>query len=377
MAFNLPELQRYIVPDVRPTGKELGRGAYGTVEEVDIPGATCAAKKLHNELLQLGSRGGVQRLTDRFVEECHLMSSLRHPHIVQFLGVSFLPGSQLPALLMEKLLCSLDDLLEKNVQIPLPVKTSILSDVTKGLVYLHERNPPIIHRDLTAKNVLLNSAMVAKISDLGVARIIDIQPGRLEATLTRAPGTAVYMPPEVMDLNPTYDTRLDIFSFGNLSMYTLTQVFPELTAPTYFGPNGKLVARTEVERRMKYILQLRQKFGHEHPLVQMTEQCLHNNPEARPPIQELQRKLKEARATVPDQYGLMTKLEMIQLLGRQMEEKGEQADKIQSQEKKIQALEEKVEMRVQVSLWMSGQEIILVKGYPTNVQLFTCLLIQS
>ena len=52
----------------------------------------------------------------------------------------------------------------------------MLADVSKGLVYLHNRSSPIIHRDLSATNILLNSAMVAKISDLGNSRIIDQLP---------------------------------------------------------------------------------------------------------------------------------------------------------------------------------------------------------
>ena len=123
------------------------------------------------------------------------MSDLRHPHLVQFLGVCFLPNSTLPMLVMERLLTSLDELLEHNPNIPLSLKRSILADVARGLVYLHSHSPPVIHRDLSAKNVLLNSAMVAKISDLGNACIVDFQPGQLVRTLSRIPRTMVYMPP--------------------------------------------------------------------------------------------------------------------------------------------------------------------------------------
>ena len=161
-----------------------------------IPGATCAAKKIHDTLLDTDSEDDIKNISDKFVHECQLMSSLRHPHIVQFLGVCFLPGSRLPALLMERLMMSLGDLLDNNPNISLTIKHSVLHDIASGLAYLHSHAPTIIHRDLTAKNVLLNSAMVAKLADLGVARIVEIQPGQLAATMTQAPGTAVYMPPE-------------------------------------------------------------------------------------------------------------------------------------------------------------------------------------
>jgi len=98
---DIPELQQFVVANVQPTGRQLGTGAYGSVEEVKIPGATCAAKRIHEILLRMGSVDAVRNITDKFVQECRLMSSLYHPHIVQFLGVCFLPGTQLPALVME------------------------------------------------------------------------------------------------------------------------------------------------------------------------------------------------------------------------------------------------------------------------------------
>ena len=55
-----PELDPYIISNVVPTGRELGRGAYGSVEEVEIPGGVCAAKKLHDQLVQFGSELQVQ-----------------------------------------------------------------------------------------------------------------------------------------------------------------------------------------------------------------------------------------------------------------------------------------------------------------------------
>ena len=149
---------------------------------------------------------------------------MRHPHVVQFLGLCFLEGSTLPVLVMERLDGSLDDLLESTPGLPLPLKQSLLVDVVRGLLYLHTRNPPVVHRDLSARNVLLTSSLVAKVSDLGNARIVNLQPGQLARTLTRLPGTMAYMPPEAFDQHSQYGPRLDIFSFGHLTLFTLTQV---------------------------------------------------------------------------------------------------------------------------------------------------------
>ncbi len=223
-------LRRFLLPNVRPTGRELGTGSYGTVEEVDVDGLVCAGKKIHDALVEAGN----PNISERYVDECQLMSDLRHPHLVQFLGICFLPPSRLPVLVMEKLHSSLDDLLTRHTRhppllpttdIPLGLKRSFFVDIARGLLFLHRHSPsPVIHRDLSAKNVLLNPSMVAKISDLGNSRIVDIQPGQLARTLSRVPGTPVYMPPEAFDNRSRYGPRLDLFSFGHLALYTLIQV---------------------------------------------------------------------------------------------------------------------------------------------------------
>ena len=206
MAENLlrdnPELRPFVLSNVRLTGTRIGAGAYGSVEEVTISGAVCAAKKIH-DIFQDRSEipaTEIQKASTQFVRECQLMSTLRHPHIVQFLGVCFFQGSRLPALVMERLLTSLHDLLDPETDpppppdapkpfFPLGLKCSILHNAASGLAYLHERSPPIIHRDLSARNVLVSSGMVGKIADLGVARIVPRM--RVAATMTKAPGAGI------------------------------------------------------------------------------------------------------------------------------------------------------------------------------------------
>ena len=180
-------------------------------------------KKIHTVLLD-GGNVGVQSITAKYIQECQLMSDLRHPNITQFLGVCLLPDCQLPVLVTEKLDGNLDDLLETIPDIPIVLKRSMLEDIARGLHYLHSHNPQIIHRDLTAKNVLLNSALVAKIGDLGNSRIVNIQPGQLAQTLSQNPGTLTYMPPEALTVEARYGPSLDIFSFGHLGLFVGLQV---------------------------------------------------------------------------------------------------------------------------------------------------------
>ena len=153
------------------------------------------------------------------------MSGLRHPNIALFIGVCFLPNSQLPVLVMERLEGNLDDLLETVPNIPLVLKRSILEDIARGLLYLHKHYPQIIHRDLTAKNILLSTSLVAKITDFGNSRLVNLQPGQLARTLSRLPGTLLYMPPEALEASSRYGPSLDIFSFGHLALFVALQVY--------------------------------------------------------------------------------------------------------------------------------------------------------
>ncbi len=79
---------------MRPTGRALGVGSYGSVDEVEVDGLICAGKKIHEVLLNAGA----EFIAQKYVEECQLMSDMRHPHIVQFLGLCFLEDSALPVL---------------------------------------------------------------------------------------------------------------------------------------------------------------------------------------------------------------------------------------------------------------------------------------
>ncbi len=193
--------------------------------QVEYCHALCAGKKIHKELVHEDNLG-LEQLLNKYRRECQLMADLRHPNIIQFLGLCFFPDDpSFPVLVMELMEMSLDSLLEVPLSLPISLKVSILTDVAKGLDYLHGRD--IIHRDLTARNVLLSPSFAAKITDFGNSRIVD--PWRQDPSLTNYPGTLVYMPPEAIDESHHYNFSLDVFSFGHLSLYLFTQVRNEKT----------------------------------------------------------------------------------------------------------------------------------------------------
>ena len=333
-----PQLRPFVLSNVTLTGIRIGAGAYGSVEEVRISGAICTAKKIHDVFQDISiPQDEIDKVSTRFVKECQLMSTLRHPNIVQFLGVCFFEGSPLPALVMERLLTDLHNLLDPLPStdtpkpfFPLSLKCSILHNVASGLAYLHDRTPPIIHRDLSARNILLTSGMVAKIADLGVARIVPHM--RAAATITTASGAGIYMPPEALEIIPEeeekehskYDISIDIFSFGVVALFTLSQTFPcNLLAPTYRNEQKQIMGRSELERRVKYMQMIYSQLREGHPLLQMIERCL-DFPEDRPGIREVLGLLEEARGEERDDEMEMNKLELIRALHTQSREQGEE-----------------------------------------------------
>ena len=180
----------------------------------------CAGKIIYDILIDIDG-SGVGNTVTKYTEECLLMSSLTHFNITQCLGVCRISKYRLPILVMEKLETNLHDFLENVPNISLQLKLSILTDVSNGLLYLHSHDPQVIHRDLTAKNVLLTRTLVAKITDFGNSRLLNLFP-QGNQHLTRNPGTPLYMPPEAA--NSGYGPRLDVFSFGHLALFVLLQV---------------------------------------------------------------------------------------------------------------------------------------------------------
>ena len=216
------------------TEEEYGRGSYAAVVGLDYRGLKCAGKKLHYVLVEEGVRETVYR----FEGECRLLAQMRHPNIVQFIGVYFEEESEIPILVMEFLQTTLARCIDTHGVLPEEVSYSILHDVALGLYHLHSQTPPIVHRDLSANNVLLTSNMTAKISDLGVAKILNMTPLQL-SRMTRAPGTLAYMPPEALSEEPRYDTRIDEFSYGVLMIHILCGRWPMPCEPVRVNPRNR------------------------------------------------------------------------------------------------------------------------------------------
>lgn len=270
----------------------LGHGSYGCVEVVLWHGKEYAAKRLRTGGINEQER---KRFYQQFRTEYNLLSSLSHNNIVAYVGLCFLSHSDqadVPLLMMDRMKIDLHKRLvdfSQDYSSPLTVKEKffILLGVTKGLHYLHTHNPPVIHRDLTARNVLLDENGTAKISDFGNSRILSVDQSFCIESVTCIPGTIVYSAPEALPVksNTRYSSKIDIFSFGHLTLFVFIDEYPyDLPHPVVISQDGERKALTEVERREKYMNKLKRKTDECHipHIFDITMKCLDNLPSNRP-----------------------------------------------------------------------------------------------
>ena len=155
----------------------LGIGSYGKVCKAECDGLLCAAKIIHETLFdptaqQLIAPQREHRLPmRRFEQECEFLSTIRHPNIVQYLGIYRNPDTGLPALLMELMDDSLTHFLESSPQpIPYHIQVNICHDITLALSFLHSNG--IVHRDLSSNNVPLSTISSLLLVELVMASLI-------------------------------------------------------------------------------------------------------------------------------------------------------------------------------------------------------------
>ena len=291
------QLKDLTLEAVIPQNKQLGRGAYGKVFTVNHVGLPCAAKEIHSLLLDGVSAEDKKAIKNAFIRECYHSSLIRHPNIVQFMGVYYTERSDLPIMVMELMDTSLTSFIENShSKIAMETKLSILHDVSLGLSHLHARRPAVVHRDLSSNNILLSGKgrFVAKISDLGMAKMIRADSKQTKSRLTTAPGTLHFMPPETLDEDdPVYGTPVDVFSFGGIALHLFSEEWPTPSGPKKRDPTtNELVALSEAQRRQRYLNTMTVEGA---ALKEMVMKCLDDDPDQRPPIQEVSQMIKSVK----------------------------------------------------------------------------------
>ena len=193
--------------DVHISQTLLGTGGWGYVAQGTFRGEGVAVKCLHREILSPQNEGRVRR-------EISIMAQVRHPNLLLLIGAVLTTEGVGPLIVTELLDRSLrsayqDGVLEERSKVP------ILRNVASALTYLHSHRTPIIHRDVSSANVLLEGVRLeaqwkAKLSDFGSANLSHLATTPFE-------GAAVYSAPEVSTEDRSRQTaKIDVYSFGVL-----------------------------------------------------------------------------------------------------------------------------------------------------------------
>lgn len=151
-------------------GRSLGSGKFGLVREATWRGAPVAVKRLKASV----SASKEPDTSDQFDREVCLLANLRHPNILMFLGAVIKPSDGSVMIVTELLDLSLHEMLHDQDPPFIATKSdwfSICEQICRGLNYLHLTDPPIVHRDIKPKNVLIRRPLQVKIADFGMMLI--------------------------------------------------------------------------------------------------------------------------------------------------------------------------------------------------------------
>ena len=211
--------------DVRLMG-EIGVGAWGAVARGIVNGQRVAVKYPHQLILNEDTLRRLERETE-------LMTQVRHPNLIRIIAAVFDEHSyrlQAPPMIITEILdLNLRQCYEQR-RLADTSKLPIFQDVAYGLHYLHDRQEPIIHRDVSAPNVLLqalpNGTWRAKVSDFGSANLARL-------SKTAGEGAIIYTAPESFpQTDPTakrvpHTTKIDVYSYGILLCEVITAKLPD------------------------------------------------------------------------------------------------------------------------------------------------------
>ena len=202
--------------------EELGAGSYGVVYKAKWNGRFAALKVLREDMLWYPPKA-----LEDFKKECEFVRALKHPNIVETFEVLF-PENRSPLLVMELMYCDLKSYYKNSISSPkvaLDEVIRIMLDVGEGLKFLHDREVPIVHRNITSSNILLDTKQKAKIAGFTKAKEFPrLGFGAHVSASTPVPGTPVYLAPETFPCSSRqsqaaghrvdYGAEIDVFSFG-------------------------------------------------------------------------------------------------------------------------------------------------------------------
>ncbi|XP_022855118.1 MDIS1-interacting receptor like kinase 2-like [Olea europaea var. sylvestris] len=244
----------------------IGEGGCGRVYKAKLPSQDIVAVKRIHSLSEMANRRA-------FLSEIRALTGIKHRNIVKLYGFcsnaqhSFLVYQYFDRGSLAKTL-SID---EEAKTLDWPKRVNILKGVAHALSYMHHScSPPIVHRDISSNNILLDTEYEAHISDFGTAKFLKCDSSNLSALA----GTYGYVAPELAYTMKVTE-KCDVYSFGVLALEVIKGNRPgdslrhgELQFKDFLDPRI-LYPNLEEEEILMFV-------------VKFATKCIHSNPQFRP-----------------------------------------------------------------------------------------------
>jgi len=263
----------------------LGAGSYGIVYAAKYHGQDVAYKELKNQELMLQNKS---RYFSLFKREVEMLEALHHPCIVTFIGAVFVPNHF--ALVTE--LCkfgALDSSISKlgpSVWTPV-MKIKALLNCADAMNFLHQSS--VMHRDLKPENMLVvsleqASPVVCKLSDFGTTKGVNMLATLL---VTSGCGTPIYMAPEILENQPKYTNKVDVYSFGIM----IASIIDDGKTPYLdMGINQCLLTSKIAQEGLRPVVHKEAEMP--PALIELMHSCWAHDPNLRPTFQQVSEQLQ-------------------------------------------------------------------------------------
>ncbi|XP_054803942.1 MDIS1-interacting receptor like kinase 2-like [Prosopis cineraria] len=261
----------------------IGTGAYGSVYKAQLPsGKIVALKKLHRGEYENPS------FVKSFHNEVKMLAEIRHRNIVKLHG--FCLHNRCMFLIYEFMergsLFYVLNKADEAREFDWRKRVNVIKGIANALFYMHhDCAPPIIHRDITSSNVLLNSRMEAVVSDFGTAKILN--PDSSNQTLLV--GTYGYVAPELA-YTLVVTEKCDVYGFGVVTLETIIGKHPgDLISSLSNTCTESILLKDVLDPRLP--LPSRQDARDVILLIKIALACLKPSPNSRPSMQQVTQKL--------------------------------------------------------------------------------------
>lgn len=251
-------------------GERIGLGSFGEVYRGEWHGTEVAVKKFLQQDISSDA-------LEEFRKEVRIMKRLRHPNVVLFMGaITRVPNLSIVTEFLPR--GSLFRLIHRpNNQLDERKRLRMALDVARGMNYLHNCSPVLVHRDLKSPNLLVDKNWVVKVCDFGLSRMKN----NTFLSSRSTAGTAEWMAPEVLRNEPS-DEKCDVFSYGVIlwELCTLLQPWEGMNAMQVVGAVGFQNRRLDIPDNI------------DPAIAEIILQCWHTDPKLRPSFADIMAALK-------------------------------------------------------------------------------------